>query len=389
MTDIASPDTISTSTTLARLAADLDLLVSQAQLRRLSALDGIDLTSNDYLGLATDSRLKDAVVESLKRGERAGSTGSRLLSGNSRVWEELESEFAGYVGSEAALFFNSGYAANTGLLGSLLLPGDVVFSDNANHASIIDGIRLSKAHKIIFPHLNMTFLEDQLRRAPLRGERFIVVESVYSMEGDLAPLQDLAALAGRYGAELIVDEAHATGVFGEMGRGLVSEAGLSGRLLASVHTCGKALGSAGAFVAGSDLLKQTLVNRARPFIFSTALPPYFAAQVRAALGIVKKADYLRKRLHSLVEGLRIRLKELRLNTGNSASQIIPVLLGSNRRALRVAEHLHRTGFAVRAIRPPTVPAGTARLRLSLNAGLSPGDLDRFVQSLKEAITSHG
>jgi 8-amino-7-oxononanoate synthase len=371
--------------TIARLAAELASLASESQLRRIEDLKGIDFTSNDYLGLARDSRLKDAVIESLKAGERAGGTGSRLLSGNARAWEELEAEFAEYIGSESALFFNSGYAVNTGLLGSLLRPDDTVFSDSANHASIIDGVRLSKARKVIFPHLDLDFLEDRLRQAPAGGERFIVVESVFSMEGDRAPLRDLAALAARYGAEIIVDEAHATGVFGVLGRGLVNEAGLSGCLLASVHTCGKALGSAGAFVACSDTLKQSLVNRARPFIFSTALPPYFAAQVRAALRIAQEADHLRKRLRSLVDALRKRLNELELNTGNSASQIIPVLLGSNDRALRVAARLNRAGFAVRAIRPPTVPAGTARLRLSLNAGLSSEDLDRLADELKEAV----
>jgi 8-amino-7-oxononanoate synthase len=381
----ASP---TSSATLARLAADLQFLASQSQMRRLEDVKGSDLTSNDYLGLSTDPRLKNAVIESLKSGEKAGGTGSRLLSGNARGWEKLETEFAEYVGSEAALFFNSGYAANTGLLGSLLRPDDVVFSDSANHASIIDGIRLSKARKVIFPHLDLSFLEAKLRQRSAGGERFIVVESVFSMEGDLAPLRDLADLAGRYGAELIVDEAHATGVFGPMGRGLASEAGLSGCLLASVHTCGKALGSAGAFVACSDTLKQALVNRARPFIFSTALPPYFAAQVRAALGIVRQANDLRERLYSIMNTVRRRLKELELATGNSASQIIPVILGSNERAVRVAERLTRAGFAVRAIRPPTVPAGTARLRLSLNVGLSFEELDRLAKELKEAVTGY-
>jgi 8-amino-7-oxononanoate synthase len=373
------------SPTLTRLAAELELLASKSQLRHIEDLKGIDLTSNDYLGLARDPRLKNAVIESLNSGERAGSTGSRLLSGNSLAWEELEDEFAQYVRSEAALFFSSGYAANTGLLGSLLRPDDIVFSDSANHASIIDGIRLSKAQKIIFPHLDLAFLEDRLRHSPAGGERFIVVESVFSMEGDLAPLHQLAALGERYGAEIIIDEAHATGVLGAMGRGLVSGTGLSGRILASVHTCGKALGSAGAFVACSETLKQTLVNRARPFIFSTALPPYFAAQVRAALEIVREADHLRKRLHSVVDAFRKRLKTLELNIGNSASQIIPVFLGSNDRALQVAARLNRAGFAVRAIRPPTVPPGTARLRLSLNATLSLEHLDRLADELQEAV----
>jgi 8-amino-7-oxononanoate synthase len=377
------------SPTLRRLVRDLDSLASQSQLRRLRTLEGTDFTSNDYLGLATDHRLKDAVIEALQRGAPTGSTGSRLLSGNAAAWEELETEFAQYIGSEAALFFNSGYAANIGLLTSLLRSGDVVYSDSANHASIIDGVRLSKASKIIFPHRDLDFLEDHLRRSPAGGERFIVVESVFSMEGDCPPLQDLASLASRYGAELIVDEAHATGVCGPMGRGLVSEAGLSRRVLASVHTCGKALASAGAFVACSDRVKQTLVNRARPFIFSTALPPYFAAQVRAALSIVKETDYLRQQLHSLADTLRSRLRQLGLDAAGSTSQIVPVLLGSNERALCVASLLTQAGFAVRAIRPPTVPAGTSRLRLAVNVKLTLDDVDRLMEEMKKAVTSYG
>lgn len=384
----SSAATGASSATLARLQSHLNWLESQSQFRRLEPLPGIDLTSNDYLGLAGDPRLKDAVIEALRRGEAAGSTGSRLLSGNARPWEQLEDEFANYVGAEAALFFSSGYAANTGLLASVLRPDDVVFSDSANHASIIDGIRLSRARKIIFPHLDLSYLEDQLRHPPAaQAEKFIVVESVFSMEGDRAPLAELAALAERYGAELIVDEAHATGVFGPAGRGLVAEAGLSGAVLASVHTCGKALASAGAFVACSRVLKDFLVNAARPFIFSTALPPYFAAQVRAALRIAAVADNLRSRLHSLADALRAGLLHFGLGSERSASQIVPVLLGSNQRAIEVASRLNRAGFAVRAIRPPSVPAGSARLRLSLNAKLTFEELEHLVLAVKEAVMS--
>jgi 8-amino-7-oxononanoate synthase len=386
MRDATSPATrVATSTADTRLAAELELLESKSQLRRLEALRGIDLTSNDYLGLARDHRLKDAVIKALQDGEAAGATGSRLLSGNAHAWEQLEAEFAEYIGREAALFFNSGYAANTGLLGALLRPEDLVFSDSANHASIIDGIRLSKARKVIFPHLDLTFLEDRLRDAPPGCGKFVVIESVFSMEGDRAPLHDLAALACHHGAELIVDEAHATGVFGAMGRGLVNQIALPLRPIATVHTCGKALGSAGAFVACSKTLKGILVNRARPFLFSTALPPYFAAQLRTAIQIVRRGEHLRERLHSLADDLRARVKELGLNTGRSSSQIVPVILGSNERAVSVARHLNRAGFAVRAIRPPTVPPGTARLRLSVNVGLSFQDLDRFAQELEKAV----
>ncbi len=189
----------------------------------------------------------------------------------------LEHDFARWVGAESALYFTSGYAANVGLLSALLRPEDVVFSDSANHASLIDGMRLAKCRRVIFPHLDLNVLEEELRRsASAAGARVIVVESIFSMEGDRAPLADLAALAERYGAELIVDEAHATGVRGPRGSGCVAEAGLSGRVFATVHTCGKALAAAGAFVCGSENLRRFLINRARTFIFSTGLPPYFA-----------------------------------------------------------------------------------------------------------------
>ncbi|HLI33740.1 MAG TPA: 8-amino-7-oxononanoate synthase [Terriglobia bacterium] len=377
-----------TRTALARLAADLEQLESQSQLRSLDHVEGVNLCSNDYLALARDPRLKAAVVEALQREAALASTGSRLLSGNDPIWEALEEEFAAFVGARAALFFSSGYAANLGLLSALLRPEDLVFSDSANHASLIDGIRLSRARKVIFPHLDLDFLEDRLadsRRE--RCEKFIVIESLFSREGDRAPLAEIAALAEKYGAALIVDEAHATGVLGPQGRGLVAEAGVRDAVLASVHTCGKALASAGAFVAGSDILKRFLVNRARTFIFSTALPPYMAHQIRAALKLAREADDRRERLFLLADALRSRLKELGLNTGRSDSQIVPVMLGNNDSALRAAETLRRAGFAIRAIRPPTVAPGTARLRISLNAGLSETDCERLIQALVGAMIS--
>lgn len=383
---------------LQRLDRELDSLASQSQLRHLSA-EGtapagansgeINLCSNDYLGLACDSRLRDAVAAALSAGSPVGSTGSRLLSGNAAIWEELESELARFFDAEAVLYFNSGYAANVGLLSAVLGPEDVVFSDRANHASIIDGIRLSGAHKMIFPHLDLDFLEAELRKEDERhkpaasAQKVIVVETIFSMDGDLAPVGDLVALAGRYGAQLIFDEAHATGVAGPQGRGLVAAAAPlpAENVLAVVHTCGKALAGMGAFICCSDTLKQYLVNRARTFIFSTALPPYMAAQMRAAIHVAAAADERRSHLASLGSHLRARLRDAGFDTGRSESQIIPVLLGHNQRALDFAGELCRLGFVVRAIRPPTVPEGAARLRVSLHTGLSTQMLDRFVEGL--------
>ena len=378
-----------TRDTLSRLKSELASLRAKSQLRRLAQMEGVNLSSNDYLGLSSDPRLSAAISAALESGSAVASTGSRLLSGNSAEWEELESRFARFVGTEAALFFSSGYAANLGLLAAILRPEDTVFSDQSNHASIIDGIRLSHARRVIFPHLDLNFLEDSLRQNRLfAGRIFIVVESLFSMEGDRAPVADLVSLAARYGAELMVDEAHATGVLGPAGRGLVAAANGNSQVLATVYTCGKALASAGAFVCGSETLKQYLVNRARTFIFSTALPPYLAAQIGKAVEIVSEADAERRRLASLSAFLRARLQEAGFDSGTSNSQIVPVLLGGNDTAVRYAEALQRQGFAVRPIRPPTVPEGQSRLRLSVTTKLDEEALDRLVKALVAARDAH-
>jgi 8-amino-7-oxononanoate synthase len=365
-----------------RLETELASLEANSQLRRLEILPALNFASNDYLGLSVDPRLRQAVAKALRDGIPVGSTGSRLLSGHAAIWDELESQLAAFAGAEAALYFSSGYAANVGLLGAVLQPEDVVFSDSANHASIIDGIRLSHARKVIFPHLDLSVLEDLLREdRASSGQRFIVVESVFSMDGDRAPLPELVALADRYGAELIVDEAHATGVFGPQGRGLVATANAEGRIFAVVHTCGKALAGVGAFVSGSLRLKQFLINRARTFIFSTALPPYIAAQMQAAVEIVAGADADRGRLASLSGYLRTQLRSAGFDTARSDSQILPIILETNERAIQYAAQLCERGFAARAIRPPTVPAGSARLRLSLTVRHSHEMLDRLAGEL--------
>ena len=368
-----------------RILAELSDLESRAELRQLETAHGIDFSSNDYLGLATDPRMKKSILESVNSATRIASTGSRLLSGHEEVWAVLEHEFARWVGAEAALYFTSGYAANIGLLSALLRTEDVVFSDSANHASLIDGIRLAKCRRIIFPHLDLDFLEDQLRRKSSVSEvRVIVVESIFSMEGDRAPLADLAALAERYGAELIVDEAHAIGVRGPRGGGCVAEAGLSDRVLATVQTCGKALAAAGAFVCGSENLRSFLINRARTFIFNTALPPYFASQVAAGMSFAADANFGRARLLELSAFLRRALRSNGFYIAGVDSQIVPVIFGYNEAALHFAGYLQTRGFGVRAIRPPTVPPGSARLRLSLTANHSEEILANLVAAMVQA-----
>lgn len=365
-----------------RIESDLAALAFRNQVRAFDLVKGVNLCSNDYLGLSLDPRLRAAVSAALADGLPVASTGSRLLSGNAESWEQLESEIAQFMRSEAALFFSSGYLANAGLLSSLIQPGDLVFSDRANHASIIDGLRLSGARKVIFPHLDMDSLERELRaNAAGAAQKFIVSESIFSMDGDRAPIVDLVALAQRYGAELIVDEAHATGVAGPQGRGLVAGSGLSDRVLVTVHPCGKALASMGCFVCCSEKLKQYLVNRARTLIFSTALPPYIASQVRAAIGIVAAADRERSDLASLATFLRNKLRDAGFKVGRGETQIVPIFLGENDRAVRFAALLNDAGFGVRPIRPPSVPPGTSRLRISVNATLSSEVLGNFADVL--------
>jgi 8-amino-7-oxononanoate synthase len=382
-----------------RLQQELSTLHQKDQLRTLERLRGVNLCSNDYLGLSIDSRLKQALQDAVARTTAVGSTGSRLLSGNSSEWEELEVDFAQFAGREAALYFSSGYSANVGLLSALLKPSDIAFSDSLNHASIIDGIRLAGVRKVVYPHADLRFLQAALRRHRNElGARVVVTESVFGMDGDVAPLLDLLGLARQYAAELIIDEAHATGVFGPGGRGVATQLGIEKDVLAIVHTCGKALASVGAFVCSDPILKQYLVNHARTFIFSTAMPPYLAHQIRAAMYLADAADSKRAHLFAIAELVRKELRAAGLDVGSSNSHIIPVILGSNEIALQVALQLQSSGFAVRAIRPPTVPPGTSRLRLSLTSKITHDEVSRLceltVQSVKgvrqsSALVTHG
>ena len=370
----------------AELAEELDALETRSQRRTLTTLGGVNLCSNDYLGLATHPELKQALARAVQEAPRVGGTGSRLLSGHSPEWDELEAEFARFAGTEAALYFSSGYAANLGLLSSLVGKNDIVFSDVLNHARLIDGIRLSGAQKVIYAHLDLNSLESALReKAHLRGRKVIVSESIFSMSGDRAPMMELLALADRFGAGLIVDEAHATGVHGPSGCGLAAAASKPSpadeRFWAVVHTCGKALASAGAFVCGSELLKQHLVNHARTLIFSTAMPPYMARQIQAALRLAIGMDAERTSLLEGAQRFAAALRDDGWDTAGSTTQIVPVLIGDNAEALAAAEHLQIEGFAARAIRPPTVPVGRARLRLSLTGDISPRDLERVRSAL--------
>jgi 8-amino-7-oxononanoate synthase len=364
------------------LQAELRELEAWEQRRSLAEIHGTNLCSNDYLELSRHPALKEAVERAVRDAQHVGGTGSRLLSGHAAVWEQLEQEFAQFAETEAALYFGSGYMANLGLLTALLKKDDLVFSDALNHASLIDGMRLSGARKIIYPHVDLNTLEGGLRKHTHEwGRKLIVTESVFSMEGDIAPVTEIVKLAERYGAGVIVDEAHATGVQGPAGRGIAVRDGIAQQLAAAVHTCGKALASAGAFVCGSAALKEHLINHARTFIFSTAMPPYMAEQIRAALGLARGMEREREGLMAKARRLASGLRLGGWDTGRSDTQIVPMIVGENEAALSAAEHLQTQGFAARAVRPPTVPQGSARLRFSLTCGISDDELLRLENSL--------
>ncbi len=366
----------------ARLLSRLDLLRGKDRLRQLSSRRGLDFSSNDYLGLTEHPAIREAVAQALRAGVPLGSGGSRLLRGNDRTHERLERRLAAFKGTEAALVFNSGYEANVGLMTALCAAGDVVFSDALVHASMIDGIRATKAERVVFPHNDLAALEQALARFPRTRTKIIAVESLYSMDGDRAPLPQLARLAEDSGACLIVDEAHATGVHGPGGAGLLAKAGVVP--LASVHTCGKALGGFGAFVACSQVLKDYLVNACRRFVFTTAPPPLMMAQIEAALDVLEREPWRRERVLASAARLRAGLSQF-ADIGASDAQITPVILGSDRAALSAAAALQAEGFDIRAIRPPTVPRGTARLRIAVNAKVDDADIDRLIAACRRIL----
>jgi 8-amino-7-oxononanoate synthase len=367
---------------LGDLENGLARLKGKNQWRSLRRVAGVNLCSNDYLGLSQNEELRAAIVEAVRRARHIGGTGSRLLSGHFAAWEEGENEFAKFAGTETALYFGSGYAANVGLLSSLLGKEDLVFSDELNHASIIDGVRLSGARKEIYPHCDLNALESALKaHSGERCRKIVVTESVFSMDGDVADVRTMVHLAERSGASVIVDEAHATAVHGPNGRGIAAACGLEERVLATVHTCGKALASAGAFVCGSTVMKEHLINHARTFIFSTAMPPYMSGQISAALRLAQSMDTERQELLDDAREFSRILRREGWNVPSSDSQIVPIIIGSNEDALDSAEFLQNEGFAVRAIRPPTVPEGKARLRLSVTLSIKKHELERLCSVL--------
>ncbi|PWT82954.1 MAG: 8-amino-7-oxononanoate synthase [Blastocatellia bacterium] len=350
--------------------------------RTLQSPSGIDLCSNDYLALSKHPHLKERMIDAV-RHEGCGSTGSRLLRGERDCFGEVERRFAVFKRTERSLYFSSGYLANVAVLTTLPEPGDVIFSDERNHASLIDGIRLSSAARVVFPHNDVQTLTSLLGQHHSK-RTFIVTESLFSMDGDLAPLTAYAALCRLYGSSLIVDEAHAVGVYGADGAGLIDPE-IADDVVVSVNTAGKALGVSGAFVAGPSWAIEYLIQLARPFMFSTAPPPPVAGALQASLDLVESEPERRQTLARLSRNLRSRLVEAGIPVPHGPSHIIPIVLGDNHRASAVADRLRGAGFDVRAIRPPSVPLGTARLRIALNVGISDAVIDQFVRVLAAAV----
>ncbi|WP_267382676.1 MULTISPECIES: 8-amino-7-oxononanoate synthase [unclassified Sphingomonas] len=363
---------------------DLDRLAAIDRLRALTPRAGADFASNDYLALAGAPRMRDAVAAALARGVSVGSGGSRLLRGNDPEHEALEDEAARAFGAQAALFVSSGYAANLAIFASLPARGDLVVYDALIHASAHDGMRLGRAERVAAAHNDVDAFADTIaawRRGGHTGRPWIAVESLYSMDGDRAPLADLAALAAREGAMLIVDEAHATGVFGTGGCGLAD--GLHGRDdVVTLHTLGKALGCEGALVCLPRVLRDILVNRARSFVFSTAPSPLMAAAAREALRCLADEPERRTALWQRVAHAETALA--RVGVAATGSQILPLVIGDDAATMRMASAIRAAGFDVRGIRPPTVPPGTARLRLSITLNVTPAQIDALADAMKDS-----
>jgi 8-amino-7-oxononanoate synthase len=363
----------------------LNALLRRGRLRTLRPRVGVDFASNDYLALAESAELNAAAIAAIERGVPVGAGGSRLLRGNHAEHEALESEAAAFFGAEAALFFGGGFAANTALFATLPARGDLIVYDELIHASVHDGMRLSRAEACASRHNDPQSVDDAIQVWRARGgvgQVWIAVESLYSMDGDRAPLAALSEIAARHDAMLVIDEAHATAVFGPEGRGLAADLEGSENVI-SLHTCGKALGATGALVLAPKTVCDYLINRARPFIYATAPPPLMAAVVRAALGIVRREPERRQKLHDLIAYAD---RALRAETpfAPSGSQIQPIIVGADEHAVTLASALQARGFDLRAIRPPTVPEGTARLRMTLTLHASEKQIGDVITALAAA-----
>jgi 8-amino-7-oxononanoate synthase len=341
----------------------------------------LNFCSNDYLGLADDARIKTAVLEAIAE-YGFGSGASRLVCGNMSPHERLEKDLAHFKRTESALLFSSGYMANTGIIPALMDHHSVVLSDRLNHASIVDGIILSRARLERYPHADMRALEEILKSFQATKRKLIVTDTVFSMDGDRAPLKEIVDLAKRYEAMVMVDEAHALGVLGEHGSGLVEELALEGQVDIQMGTLSKAAGSFGAYACGSKVLREYLINKSRSFIYTTAMPPAMAQASRAALKIISQEGNLRRQLELNANYLRTQVQGMGFDTMNSSTPIIPILVKDPSKAVAMSQRLLEEAVFVQAIRPPTVPIRSARIRLTVTATHTREDLDKLLNALR-------
>ncbi|MBF7082988.1 8-amino-7-oxononanoate synthase [Desulfallas sp. Bu1-1] len=356
---------------------------SQAARTIVDGRDCILLSSNNYLGLTEHPEIKAAMKEAIERWG-AGSGGSRLINGNLGPHVELEREIARFKGTEAAIVFNTGYMANVGVITALTGKEDVIISDELNHASIIDGCRLSRAEVKIYRHKDMNHLQEILQQTRKYRRRLIITDGVFSMDGDIAPLPEISALADKYEAIVMVDDAHATGVLGNRGTGTAEYFGLEGKIPIQMGTLSKALGSCGAYVAGQFELIDFLRNKARSFIFSTALPPAVIAASIAAIKVVRNHPEIRKKLWENACYLRAGLEKQGYRILAGESPIIPVFIGDETKTMQLTNCILEKGVYVSGIRPPTVPPGTSRIRVTVMAIHSREDLDEALDAFKQA-----
>lgn len=342
------------------------------------------MCSNNYLGLAGHPQLiRTAITATKTYGVSSGA--SRLISGNMTPHEKLEYDIARFKNTDRALVFNSGYHANVGIISSIANKDTFILSDELNHASIIDGIRLSKAKVYIYRHRDLNMVEDILKSINKKQKvtrKLIVTDSVFSMDGDIAPLKELSMLAQRYNAIIMIDEAHATGVLGEHGRGAAEMLGVSEKIHIQMGTLGKALGSFGAYVCGNKMLIEYFINKSRSFIFTTALPPSVCAVSSKAIEIVQTHKALRHRLQSNIAYLRNGLKRLGFNISDDPTPIIPIIIGNADKTMRISSLLFKKGIFVSGIRPPSVPEGTSRLRLTVTAAHTREMLEKVIEAMK-------
>ncbi|MBX6341068.1 MAG: glycine C-acetyltransferase [Thermomicrobiaceae bacterium] len=343
----------------------------------------INLSSNNYLGLTTHPKLIEAAIEATRRWG-VGSGAVRTIAGTMSLHEELERRLAAFKHTEAALTFQSGFTANVGVLQSVLKEEDVIISDQLNHASIIDGIRLSKAQRKIFPHKDMDGLEQALKETQSARVRLVVTDGVFSMDGDIAPLPEIVDLAERYNAIVMVDDAHASGVLGQNGRGTVNHFGLDGRVQIQIGTLSKAIGALGGYVAGPQVLRDFLIHQARPFLFSTSHPPSVVATCIAALDVLETEPQLIDKLWDNTRFFKERLSALGFDTGKSETPITPIIVGEAEKAMALSDKLFERGVFAQGIGYPTVPHGQARIRTIVSAAHTREQLQQALDAIEES-----